>query len=57
VNYWKEREAYFKAHPKEADKIVKVGMYKPKIKSNVELASLMQVMQVIYNMEEAITKT
>ena len=57
VNYWKEREAYFKANPKEADKIVKVGEYKPKVKSNIELAAMMQVMLVIYNMEEAITKT
>jgi hypothetical protein len=57
VGYWKERQEYFKAHPKEADKIVKVGEYKPKAKSNVDLAAVMQVMQVIYNMEEAITKT
>jgi hypothetical protein len=57
IKYWKEREAYFKAHPKEADKIVSVGEYKPRAKSNVELAAMMQVMQVIYNMEEAITKT
>ena len=57
INYWKRREAYFKANPKEADKIVKVGEYKPKAKSNIDLAAIMQVMQVIYNMEEAITKT
>lgn len=57
VNYWKERQEYFKAHPKEADKIVKVGEYKPKAKSNVDLAAMMQAMQIIYNMEEAITKT
>ena len=52
-----ERQSYFKANPKEADKIIKVGEYKPKVKSNTDLAAMMQVMQVIYNMEEAITKT
>ena len=57
VNYWKERQSYFKANTKEADKIVKIGEYKPKVKSNADLAAMMQVMQVIYNMEEAITKT
>jgi hypothetical protein len=57
TTYLKERQSYFKAHPKEADRIVKVGEYKPKVKSNSDLAAMMQVMQVIYNMEEAITKT
>ena len=57
VNYWNERQAWFKAHPAAAGKVIKVGEYKPAYKSNIDLAAMMQVMQVIYNMEEAITKT
>lgn len=57
VNYLSDRKAYFKSHTADADKIIKVGIYKPVTKSNTELAAMMQVMQVIYNMEEAITKT
>jgi len=57
IEYWKEKLVYFSANPKAADKILKVGEYKPTTKSKPELAAMMQVMQVIYNMEEAITKT
>ncbi len=58
LNYWKEQQAYFKANPASAAKLVKVGEYKPDGKnSDLELAAMMQVLQVIYNMEEAITKT
>ncbi|WP_018615590.1 PSD1 and planctomycete cytochrome C domain-containing protein [Segetibacter koreensis] len=56
-NYWKERHDSFAANPDAANKVIKVGEYKPAVKSNVDLAAMMQVMQVIYNMEEAITKT
>ncbi|MEO5999691.1 MAG: PSD1 and planctomycete cytochrome C domain-containing protein [Chitinophagaceae bacterium] len=58
VNYWKDQEAYFKTHPEAAAKLIKVGEYKLDGKNSAgELAALMQVLQVIYNMEEAITKT
>ncbi|MEJ7677661.1 MAG: DUF1553 domain-containing protein [Segetibacter sp.] len=57
VDYWKEKQAWFKANAKAADKVIKVGEYKPAYKSNTDLAAVMQVIQVIYNMEEAITKT
>jgi hypothetical protein len=58
MNYWKDQQLYFKSHPATADKLVKVGEYKLNGKnSNQQLAALMQVLQIIYNMEEAITKT
>jgi hypothetical protein len=58
VNYWKDQQAYFKSHPDAAEQLIKVGEYKPDGKNAAgELAAMMQVLQVIYNMEEAITKT
>jgi len=57
VDYWKEKKAWFSANKEAANKVIKVGEYKPVYKSNIDLAAMMQVMQVIYNMEEAITKT
>ncbi len=57
VNYLKEQQAYFKTHTEAAEKELKVGEYKPKTSSKTELAAMMHVMEVIYNMEEAITKT
>ena len=58
VNYWKQQQTYFKANPEAAAEFVKVGEYKPEGKNTIiELAAMMEVMQVIYNMEEAITKT
>lgn len=56
-NYWREKQAWYKGNTQAADKVIKVGVYKPLTRSNIDLAAMMQVMQVIYNMEEAITKT
>jgi hypothetical protein len=55
--FYKEQLAAFSKDPKKAEKIIKVGYYKPSTTAKNELAALMQVLQVIYNMEEAITKT
>lgn len=55
--FYKEQLAAFGRDPKKAQKIIKVGYYKPSTAAINELAALMQVLQVIYNMEEAITKT
>lgn len=57
IQYLKDQEAYFKANPANADKILKVGEYKAKTTGKTALAATMQMVQVIYNMEEAITKT
>jgi hypothetical protein len=56
-DYYKEQLAYFAKEKAAAEKFVNVGFYKPSSKNKETLAALMQVMQVIYNMEEAITKT
>jgi hypothetical protein len=57
TGYYNEKLAGFEKDPRKATKAIKVGYYKPATTSKPELAALMQVMQVIYNMEEAITKT
>ena len=56
-NYYKDQLSQFKGNPAKAEKITKVGYYKPVVSSKIDLAALMQTLQVIYNMEEAITKT
>ncbi len=58
LSHYKEQQAYFNAHPEDAVKLLKVGEYKPEFKKTPkDLAAMMQVLQIIYNMEEAITKT
>jgi hypothetical protein len=56
-NYYNEQLSFFSGNKAAAEKIINVGQYKPAIKTKETLAALMQVLQVIYNMEEAITKT
>jgi hypothetical protein len=54
----KEQQDYFKKKPAQAEKITDVGEYNVKGKSKPEtLAALMMVIQTIYNMDEAISKT
>ena len=57
LNYWNDEKAHFKSHTPDAAKVIKVGEYKPSTKNASELAALMQTIEIIYNMEEAITKT
>jgi hypothetical protein len=56
LKYWEDQQAYFKTHSNEAERLTKVGIYQPR-SGKQALAALMQVVQVLYNMEEAITKT
>ena len=56
-NYYKNQVNQFTHNPAKAEKLIKVGFYKPVVTSKINLAALMQTLQVIYNMEEAITKT
>jgi len=56
-NYYRDQLSQFKGNTAKAEKIIKVGYYKPVVSSEINLAALMQTLQVIYNMEEAITKT
>lgn len=56
--HWEEQRAYYTAHEKEAAEFTKVGEYKLDKKAPAtDLAAMMTVLQIIYNMEEAITKT
>ena len=53
-----EQRIYFQKKSSNADKLLKVGEYPlPKIISSTELAAWMQVVHLIYNLEEAISKT
>jgi hypothetical protein len=55
--YWNDKAAYFKNNQAQAKQIINVGQYKPTFNQNDALAAFMQVIQIIYNMEEAITKS
>jgi len=56
-SYLQEKMDYFKKDKKVAEKAIVAGQYKASSKKTIELAALMQVIEVMYNMEEAITKT
>ncbi|MBX2916118.1 MAG: PSD1 domain-containing protein [Cyclobacteriaceae bacterium] len=56
--YYKSEKEKFQQSPEKAKKFIEAGEYPhQEIKDTVSLAALMQVIQTIYNMDEAITKT
>jgi len=55
VNYLKDTQKDIDT--KKAEQLVSPGAYQPKTKNKIYLAAAMQTIQVIYNMQEAITKT
>jgi len=57
IQHFKEQQNYFVSHPADIDKTLKPGEYILQSKPSPELAAMMQVIQVMYNMDEAITKT
>lgn len=58
MQYRDDQEAYFKANPATVEKVTKTGgEYKLRNPPVPEMAAMIRVVQVIYNMEEAITKT
>lgn len=57
LEYQKDQDAYFKAHPETAEKVISVGEYKLKNGPSPDIAAMARTIQVIYNLEEAITKT
>lgn len=57
LGYLQDQEAYFKANPAAVEKVIGVGEYKMKQTPGAEVAALARLVQVIYNMDEAITKT
>jgi hypothetical protein len=58
TQYFESEKKNFNATPEKANKFIAVGEYKhEKIDDTISLASLMQVIQTIFNTDEAITKT
>jgi hypothetical protein len=57
LEYLHEQQAYFKANPATIEKVINVGEYKIKSAPAPAVAALARMVQVIYNMDEAITKT
>lgn len=58
LQYFEEEKNAFKQSPDKAKKFVAAGEYQhEKIDDVISLAALMQVVQTIYNLDEAITKT
>lgn len=58
LQYFEQERAGFKQSPGKARKFVDAGEYQhEKVKDVASLAALMQVVQTIYNLDEAITKT
>ena len=57
VSYWEKAVAELRKNPENARKIISVGNYQSVTKDTILLAAAMQAIQVMYNMQEAITKT
>jgi hypothetical protein len=58
TKYFEAEKAGFSKEPSKAESFIETGEYPhEKITDAVTLAALMQVIQTIYNMDEAITKT
>lgn len=58
LQYFEEEKTGFQQSPEKAGKFIAVGEYQhEKIDDIVSLAALMQVVQTIYNLDEAISKT
>ena len=57
VAFYDETKKELAKDQKKAATLIEPGTYKPKTKQIVDLAAAMQTIQVIYNMQEAITKT
>ncbi len=58
LTYYEEEKVGFNQSPVKAKKYIEAGEYQhEKINDVISLAALMQVVQTIYNMDEAITKT
>jgi hypothetical protein len=56
--YFEAEKAGFSKEPSKAQLFIEAGEYPhEKVKDTITLAALMQVIQTIYNMDEAITKT
>lgn len=56
-SYWEQAQKQWNGKSKEWDKTLSIGAYQPKTKNKLALVVGMQTIQLIYNMQEAITKT
>lgn len=57
LTYWKDAAKEMNANPARAEKLIATGVYKARTTNIFTLSATMQVVQIIYNMQEAITKT
>ncbi len=57
LKYYSQQQDYFNGNADNINKTIKVGEYKPVNKPSADLAAMATVVQVIFNMDEAITKT
>ena len=57
LDYRKRQVGYFQSNAAAAQATIKAGEYKLNNTAVIEIAAMMRVIQVIYNMDEAITKT
>ncbi len=58
ANYFEKEEDFFKANTKKADMMLKIGEFKRQNGTDKnKIAALMQTIQMIFNMEEAIMRT
>jgi Protein of unknown function (DUF1553) len=57
LSYWKDAKIDLEKNTSRSDKMMSIGVYQPKSKNKTELATTMHTIQIIYNMQEAITKT
>ncbi len=57
VEYWTNAKQDIGKEKDAAGKIIQPGVYRPKTTDKILLAATMQTIQIIYNMQEAITKT
>ena len=56
-SYWDQAKQQWITKSKDWDKTLSIGAYQPKSKNKLDLVVSMQTIQLLYNMQEAITKT
>jgi hypothetical protein len=57
IQYFTSEKEFFSKHAKKSDKLLSIGEYKRReLKEKNSTAALMQTIQMIFNMEEAIVR-
>lgn len=57
AEYYAEEKALFEKQPEKATPLLQIGEAPIEAKQSVELAAMMQLVQMIYNLDESISKT